>query len=234
MADRDGFFPQTPQNTVKRLPQRGHYDRATIYPILDAAFVCHVAFVQEGQPFIIPTLYARQDDSMLLHGATTSRMLRHAESGGALSIAVTLVDGIVLARSVFHHSINYRSVVVFGHGRLIDAPDEKAAALAAFTEKLLPGRWDDARPPHPNESKATSVIAVEIESASAKIRSGGPGDDEEDLALPVWAGVLPIAPHYGAPIPDANLAPEIPLPDYLSDYLDRQNQTPQPTGSWTR
>lgn len=228
MTQHNGSFPQTPKNVVKRLPQRGHYDRATIYPILDAAFVCHVAFVQDGQPFIIPTLYARQDDAILLHGATTSRMLRHAESGGALSIAVTLVDGIVLARSVFHHSINYRSAVVFGHGRLIDAPEEKAAALAAFTEKLLPGRWDDARPPHANESKATAVIAVEIESASAKIRQGPPGDDEEDLALPVWAGVLPVAPHYGPPIPAPNLAPDIPLPEYLREYLDHQNQNAAP------
>lgn len=228
MAERDGFFRQTTQNTVKRLPQRGHYDHATIYPILDAAFVCHVAFVQDGQPFIIPTLYARLEDTILLHGATTSRMLRHAESGGALSIAVTLVDGIVLARSVFHHSINYRSVVVFGHGHLIDDPEEKTAALAAFTEKLLPGRWEDARPPHANESKATSVIAVEIESASAKIRQGPPGDDEEDLALPVWAGVLPVAPHFGTPIPAPNLALEIPLPEYLRDYVDGQNQNAAP------
>jgi nitroimidazol reductase NimA-like FMN-containing flavoprotein (pyridoxamine 5'-phosphate oxidase superfamily) len=228
MTERDGLFPRTSQNTIKRLPQRGHYDRAIIYPILDAAFVCHVAFVQDGQPFIIPTLYARQDDSLLLHGATTSRMLRHAESGGALSIAVTLVDGIVLARSVFHHSINYRSVVAFGHGHLVDEPEAKAAALAAFTEKLLPGRWDDARSPNSNESKATAVIAVEIESASAKIRSGPPGDDEEDLALPVWAGVLPVTQHFGAPIPAPELSPEIPLPEYLRNYLDRQNPNVAP------
>jgi nitroimidazol reductase NimA-like FMN-containing flavoprotein (pyridoxamine 5'-phosphate oxidase superfamily) len=197
------------------MPARGAYDRATIYPIVDGALICHVGIVDAGQPIVIPTLHARQEDAILLHGASTSRLLRYAASGAPLCITVTHVDGLVLARSVFHHSVNYRSAVLFGHGRLIEDEDEKMAALAAFTEKLIPGRWSDARLPNAIELKATAAVAVTIESASAKIRSGPPKDDDEDYALPVWAGVLPIHQQWGDPEADALLSPEITLPEYL-------------------
>jgi hypothetical protein len=215
-------FPITPQNRVKRLPKRGSYDAATIYPILDEAMICHVGFVQDGQPYMIPTLHARDGDTLLLHGATTSRMLQHAAAGHPLCVTVTLIDGVVLARSVFHHSINYRSAVVFGVGTPIEDADAKMAALARFTDKLLPGRWADARPPNEVELKATAVVAVDMLSASAKVRTGDPGDDEEDIALPIWAGVIPLALHAGAPIPAPNLAADVPLPDYLAAYVKQR------------
>jgi hypothetical protein len=186
-------FTQTDRNRVRRLPDRGRYDRETIYAILDEALVCHVGFVQDGQPFVIPTLHARVGDALLLHGATTSRLLRHIAAGGEVSVAATLVDGLVLARSVFHHSVNYRSVVLFGKGELVEGDAGKLAALEAFTEKLLPGRWAEARPPNAAELKATAVIRIAIEEASAKVRTGGPKDDPEDLTLDVWAGVIPIS-----------------------------------------
>jgi hypothetical protein len=212
-------FELTDLNRVRRLPKRGAYDRDTIYSILDQALICHVGYVVEGQPFIIPTLFARNGDQILLHGATTSRTIRHIQDGGSVCLSVTLVDGLVLAKSVFHHSINYRSAVLFGTGYLIDEPAEKMAAMERFTERLLPGRWADVRPPNENEFKATSVVAVDIESASAKTREGMPGDDETDLALPVWSGVLPLHQHYGTPqaAPENNQA----LPAYLQELLMR-------------
>ena len=211
-------FPKTPRNQVRRHPERGRYDAAEIYPIVDAALICHVGFVQDGQPFVIPTLHARQGDSILLHGARGSRMLQHVAAGGELCITVTLLDGIVLARSIFSHSVNYRSALLFGHGRLIDDPDQQILALAAFTERLLPGRWDDARPPSPVELRQTTIVEVPIASASAKVRSGPPKDDADDLGLPVWAGVLPLYQAAGAPVPDPQLAPEIEVPEYLRRY----------------
>ncbi|MEP7190038.1 MAG: pyridoxamine 5'-phosphate oxidase family protein [Roseiflexaceae bacterium] len=211
-------FPKTAGNKVKRLPERGHYDAATIYPIVDAALICHVGFVLEGQPFVIPTLHARQDDTILLHGAKGSRLLRHIQSGGEVCITITHVDGIVLARSVFHHSINYRSAVLFGKGSVIEDEQAKLQALEAFTERLIPGRWQDARPPNALELKQTTVIAVQIESASAKLRTGPPGDEADDLDLPVWAGVLPLRQITGAPLADPQLSPGIELPDYIRDF----------------
>ncbi len=211
-------FPKTARNQVRRHPERGRYDAAEIYPIVDAALICHVGFVQDGQPFVIPTLHARQGDSILLHGARGSRMLQHVAAGGELCITVTLLDGIVLARSIFSHSVNYRSALLFGHGRLIDDPDQQIRALAAFTERLLPGRWDDARPPSPVELRQTTIVEVPIASASAKVRSGPPKDDADDLGLPVWAGVLPLYQSAGAPVPDPQLAPEIEVPEYLRRY----------------
>ena len=208
-------FEVTSLNRVKRLPDRGHYDRDTIYPIVDAGLICHVAFVVDGRPFVIPTLHARDGDTLLLHGASTSRMLRHMAQGGEVCVTITHVDGLVLAKSVFNHSVNYRSAVLFGRGRLVEDEAGKMAALAAFTEKILPGRWADARLPNPIEMKATSVIAVDIESASAKIRTGGPHDDAEDEDLPVWAGVLPISQATSAPIP-AEYGPAVDLPRYLA------------------
>ena len=210
-------FVKTEQNRVRRLPARGAYDKATIYPIVDQALICYVGLVEEGgQPVIIPTLHARRDDEILLHGATTSRLLKYAATGAPLCITVAHIDGLVLARSVFHHSVNYRSAVLFGRGALVENEDEKMAALAAFTEKLIPGRWDDARRPNAVELKATSVVAVTIESASAKVRTGPPVDDAEDMDAPIWAGVLPMALRPGDPVADvANTAP---LPDHVARY----------------
>jgi hypothetical protein len=185
-------YPSTDRTRVRRLPDRGRYDCETIYGILDEALICHVGFVQDGQPFVIPTLHARIGDALLLHGATTSRLLGHIAAGGEVSVAATIVDGLVLAKSVFHHSVNYRSVVLFGRGELVQGDAEKLAALEAFTEKLLPGRWQEARQPNRVELKATAVVRIAVEEASAKIRTGGPKDDPEDLALGVWAGVIPL------------------------------------------
>lgn len=212
-------FAQTDQNRVRRRPTRGHYDQETIYGIVDAALICHVGFVHEGLPYVIPTLHARQGDEILLHGSSASRLMNHAAAGHPLCITVTHVDGIVLARAVFNHSVNYRSAVLFGRGRLLDDEEEKMAALRDFTERLLPGRWDDVRLPTPTEMKATTIVAVAIDSASAKIRSGPPGDDEEDCRRPTWAGVLPLSVQYGPFQPDPRLAAGIPIPDYLHDLV---------------
>lgn len=211
-------FAKTSLNKVKRLPERGHYDAATIYPIVDAALLCHVGFAIDNQPYIIPTLHARQGDTILLHGAKGSRLLRHIQSGGPVCITVTVMDGIVLARSVFHHSINYRSAVLFGTGAVVEGDEARLRALEAFTERLIPGRWADARPPSPVELKQTTIVAVPIESASAKIRTGPPKDEAEDMDLPVWAGVLPLQYVAGAPIADDQLSPAVELPEYIRDY----------------
>lgn len=211
-------FPKTDLNTVKRVPKRGQYDKETIYDIVDDALICHVSFVFDGRPMIIPTIHARQGDTILLHGATSSRMLRHIATGADLCIAVTHLDGLVLARSVFHHSMNYRSAVLFGKGELIDDPEKKMAALKIFTEKLIPGRWDDARRPSPTEAKATHIVRIPIESASAKVRVGPPGDDDKDYALDVWAGVLPMHTVFGDLTADPLLKAGVEAPDYLNDY----------------
>ena len=200
------------------MPERGHYDADTIYPIIDEALICHVGFVEAGQPFVIPTLHARLGDTILLHGARASRMIKHAEAGGELCITITLVDGLVLARSVFHHSVNYRSSVIFGRGSPIEGEAAQLQALEAFTERLIPGRWAEARPPNLNELRQTAIVAVAIESASAKIRSGPPKDDQEDLDLPLWAGVLPVTQAFGPPLPDPQLPAGVDLPEYLRGY----------------
>jgi len=194
-------FNKTPLNTVKRIPARGLYDKETVFEILDAARVGHVGFVVEGRPFVIPTLYGRKDDILYLHGATTSRMLQQLEQGIPVCLTVTHEDGLVLARSVFHHSMNYRSAMVFGTARIV-AGEDKMEALRVITERMLPGRWDEARLPNAKELKATTVLALEIETASAKVRSGPPKDDAEDYELPVWAGVLPMLRSYGPPETD--------------------------------
>ncbi|MFN8493761.1 MAG: pyridoxamine 5'-phosphate oxidase family protein [Caldilineaceae bacterium] len=212
-------FEKTSRNTVKRMPARGQYDKAIIYPIIDSALICHVGFVQDGQPFVIPTIHARQGDSIFLHGAKASRMLKQIASGEPVCITVTHVDGLVLARSVFHHSMNYRSATVFGRGRLVEDEAEKFDALAVITEHLMPGRWTDARQPTPLEMNATTVVEIFIESASAKMRNGPPSDDEEDYALPVWAGVLPMRAQWLAPEQDEKLRKGIELPDYLQAAL---------------
>ncbi len=209
---------QTNRTKVKRLPARGAYDRETIYAILDDGFICHVGFVVEGQPYVIPTGYARIGDDLYIHGSSASRMLRNLAEGVEVCITVTLVDGLVLARSAFHHSINYRSVVVLGKAMLVEDADEKYAALEAFTNHIIPERWPEIRWPNELELKATSVLKLPIEEASAKIRTGDPKDDEEDYAMDVWAGVLPISQVPGEPIPDSRLATDISPPEHVTGY----------------
>lgn len=205
-------------NQIKRKPQRGSYERDVVYGIIDEALYCHVGFDQDGQAVVIPTIHARLDDALILHGAKASRMLKHIAAGGAVCVTITLLDGLVFARSVFNHSMNYRSVVIFGHGRLIEDADEKWRAVEALTGHIARGRWADARQPTPKEMDATAVVSIAIERASAKIRTGPPGDDEADYALPIWAGVIPTGLHLGEPIPDPRLTAGIALPDYLRHY----------------
>ena len=212
-------FERSDRNRVRRVPERGIYDSSSIYQIVDDALVCHVGFVVDGRPFVIPTLHARVDDEILLHGATTSRLIRHVQAGHEVCITFTHVDGIVLARSVFHHSINYRSAVLFGRGRLVDGDEATMEALRTFTERLLPGRWDDARSPNAKELKATSVVAVTIDTASAKVRNGPPGDEEEDYDLPYWAGVLPMRMAVSEPVADGRLPESVPVPGYIREYV---------------
>jgi uncharacterized protein len=197
-----------PRYKVQRTKERGHYDRATAYAILDAAFIAHVGFCVDGQPFVIPMLYARRDDSILLHGSIASRLQRHVGSDIEACVSVTIVDGLVLARSHFHHSANYRSVVAFGRAKVLP-DDEKVAALAHFVEAMLPGRTSEARAPDRNELAATSVLDFEIADISAKIRDGDAKDDKADLNLPHWAGVVPMVVRYGQPQPseDCSLPP---------------------------
>src|SRR5581483_4316418 len=214
-------FPKTPRNQVRRIPHRGRYDKATIYPIIDEALICHVGFALDGQSYLIPTLHARQEDRILLHGAKGNRMLKHLQSGGEVCIAITLVDGLVLARSVFHHSINYRSVVLFGRGESIEGKEEKLAAMEIVTEQILRGRWQEARQPNQKELDVTSIVAVTIESASAKVRTGAPIDEEEDYTLPVWAGVLPIRPAVGNPEKDLRLREGLPVSPSVMNYSRR-------------
>lgn len=206
------------KTVVKRLPNRGSYDRETIHAILDEAFICHVGFVVDGQPYVIPTGYARIAGDLYIHGSSASRMLRNLAKGVDVCITVTLIDGLVLARSAFHHSVNYRSVVILGKAELVEDTDEKNKALEAFTEHVIPGRWLDIRWPSELELKATSVLKLPIEEASAKIRTGDPKDDEEDYELDVWAGVLPLSVETGRAISDTRLADRVEVPDYVSNY----------------
>jgi len=211
-------FTPTERTRVVREPHRGIYDRETIYKILDEGFVCHVGFSADAQPFVIPTLYARVGDAIYFHGSAASRMLRGASTGVPVCITVTLIDGLVLARSVFNHSMNYRSVVALGQAMLVEAADEKFEALHAFTEKILPGRWEDARQPNEKELRATSILKLPLTEVSAKIRSGPVLDDEEDYALPVWAGIVPLHLQAQAPIRDERCNSSIPVPAYAADY----------------
>jgi uncharacterized protein len=200
-------FTPTARTQVKRLPKRASYDRAQVYSILDEGRVCHVGFVVDGQPYVIPTGYARVDDMLYLHGSAASRMLRSLDEGMAVCVTVTLVDGLVLARSAFHHSVNYRSVVALGRARPVTNCDEKLRALRSFTNHLVPGRWDEVRSPTGQELKATSVLVLPLAEVSAKVRTGPPLDDEEDYSLPIWAGVVPVRTEWCEPIPDARLMP---------------------------
>jgi nitroimidazol reductase NimA-like FMN-containing flavoprotein (pyridoxamine 5'-phosphate oxidase superfamily) len=218
-----GHFDVNASNRVRRVPKRAAYDKETIYAIVDGALICHLGLVEAGRPIVIPTIHARDGDTILLHGASTSRLLNHVAAGHEICVTVTHLDGLVLARSVFHHSMNYRSAVLFGHGHLIADAAAKMAALERFTEKLLPGRWADARQPNATELKATHVVAVPIDTASAKVRVGPPVDDEDDYELDVWAGILPLRPVLGAPEADPRLKDGVPFPEYLQDFVDSGN-----------
>jgi len=211
-------FTKTKRTTLKRLPKRGVYERNSVYEILDEGFICHVGFVVEGKPVVIPTGYARIEDRLFIHGSQASRMLRTLSQGVDVCVTVTLVDGLVLARSAFHHSINYRSVVIFGRASLVEDQETKLAALFAFSEHVIPGRWDDVRAPTPEEMKATSVLALELAEASAKVRTGPPLDDESDYSLPVWAGVIPLRLAAGEPIDDPRLPEGLARPSYVENY----------------
>jgi hypothetical protein len=202
-------YPPTTRTQVRRLPKRATYDKEQVHAILDEGYICHVGFAIDGQPFVIPTGYARFGDQLYIHGSSASRMLRSAGEGLAVCVTVTLVDGFVLARSVFHHSMNYRSVVVLGKARLVTDLKEKRAALRCFTNHIVKGRWEEARQPNDQELKATSVLALPIEEVSAKVRTGPPIDDEEDYAMAIWAGVVPIRSQMGQPLPDDRLLPGI-------------------------
>lgn len=212
------FFTPTERTRVVREPQRGVYDREVIYEILDEGLVCHAGFVVDGQPFVIPTLYARVGDAIYFHGSAASRMLRGAAEGAQVCITVTLTDGIVLARSVFNHSMNYRSVVALGKATLVEKADEKLAALRGFTEKILPGRWDEARQPNERELKATSILRLPLTEVSAKIRTGPPEDDAGDYELPIWAGVIPLHVAASAPVRDERCDLGISVPQYAANY----------------
>lgn len=205
---------RTERTTLKRLPERGRHDRATVDAILDEALVCHLGVVDgEGRPFVVPTIHARDGDRLYLHGSPASRALRIARDGAVdVCVTVTLVDGLVLARSAFHHSVNYRSVVVYGRATKVEAPAEKTAALAALVEHVLAGRSAGCRPPDGHELRSTLVLSVPIEEASAKVRTGGPEDDEHDLELPVWAGHVPLRVVAGAPVADDGVT--APWPGY--------------------
>jgi uncharacterized protein len=209
----------TDRTRVRRVPQRGIYDRETIDAILDEALISHMGFVHEGQPVVIPTLHARLGDRLFLHGSAASRMLRTLEQGVPVCATATLVDGLVLARSAFHHSVNYRSVVVFGQATPVE-PESRIQVLELFTEKLVPGRWADVRPPTRQELKGTNVLSLPLDEASAKVRTGPPIDDDEDYDLPVWAGVLPIRTVVDPPQPDPRLDPRAELPLHVAHWRD--------------
>ena len=205
----------TKRTKLGRLPNRGSHEPETVHAILDAAFLAHVGFQMGVQPFVIPTLYGREADTLYLHGSAASRMLRGLDTGIPACVCVTIVDGLVLARSAFHHSMNYRSVVAFGTARQIEGAEQKTRALRIISEHVIAGRWSDVRGPSDKELKATAVLEFSIEEASAKIRTGPPLDDEEDYSLPVWAGVLPLRMEAKTPVPDPRLAASIKLPPYV-------------------
>ncbi len=207
----DAYTP-TERTQVKRLPKRAVYDKAEVWSILDAGYVCHIGFAFDGQPYAIPAGYARAGDRIYIHGSPASRMLRALEQGAEVCLTVTLLDGFVLARSAFHHSMNYRSVVVFAKARPVTDRAEKLEALRAFTEHVWPGRWAEVRQPNERELNATSVLAIPLDEASAKVRTGPPIDDEADYALPVWAGVVPVRMEFGEPVADERVPPGVAPP----------------------
>jgi uncharacterized protein len=211
-------YTPTPRTRLVREADRAVYDREAAYRILDEGFLCHVGFVVDGQPFVIPTSYGRKDDNLYIHGSAASRMLRQMKEGVPVCVTVTLLDGLVLARSIFNHSMNYRSVVVLGKAILVDDAEEKITALRRLSEHIIPGRWADARQPNERELKATSVLRLRIEEFSAKVRSGPAIDDEPDYSFPTWAGVVPLEMVAGSPIDDSRILPDQTAPAYARNY----------------
>ena len=209
--------PSSDRSTVRRLPERGTYDAETIHQVLDEALICHIAFATDQGPVAVPTIHARVGNTLYLHGSHASRMMRTTVDTD-VCVAATIVDGIVAARSAFHHSLNYRSVVVFGKPRVVIDPGERMAAFEAITEHVLPGRWEEARQPSEKEDAGTKLLALEITEASAKVRTGPPGDDDEDMGLGIWAGVIPLAVTPGTPEPAPDLEPGVELPPSVREY----------------
>lgn len=214
MAD----YTKTKRTTLKRAHERGSYDRDMVHAILDEALICHVGFIHDGGPAVIPTAHWRDGETLYIHGSSASRMIRALEGGAPACIEVTMTDGLVLARSGYHSSVNYRTVVIYGSGRKIDDEAEKLATLKTFMEKIAPGRWDELRAPNEQEMKATTVLAFDLVELSAKIRDGGVEDEPEDMNDPVWAGVVPVRRTFGVPEPDPKLRSDIGLPGYLKNY----------------
>lgn len=208
----------TERTTVRRLPERGSHDQAAAYAILDEGLICHVGVATDAGPVVIPMLYARDGDRLLLHGSPASRLLRGAAKGEDICVTVTLVDALVLARSAFHHSMNYRSVVVFGRAEKITDPTEKLAALEHLVDTLVPGRLADARGPNDKELRGTTVLSLPLDELSVKVRTHGVADEPEDMDLPVWAGLVPLTQVAGEPVPDPALPADLPVPDYASRY----------------
>jgi nitroimidazol reductase NimA-like FMN-containing flavoprotein (pyridoxamine 5'-phosphate oxidase superfamily) len=210
----DAAFTPTKRTQVKRMPKRGHYDRDTVYKILDAGAICHVGYVIDGAPYVTPTAYWRHGDRIYWHGSSASRMLRNVE-GAQVCLTVAMLDGFVLARSAFHHSVNYRSVMCFGTAQKVEDPDQKMQAMIDFVERLYPGRWSELRPVTAQEIKATTILGMDLTECVAKVRVGPPVDDEEDYALPIWAGVVPVTTHVEGVIDDARNLPGVQRPGYL-------------------
>ena len=217
-------FEQTERTTLKRLPKRGNYEREIVNAILDEGFICHVGFIVDNRPFVIPTGYGRAGDNLYIHGSAASRMLRTLREGIDVCVTVTLIDALVLARSAFHHSMNYRSVVIFGRAQAVEDIDEQMKALHVFTDHIMRGRWEESRQPNEKELRATLVLSLPLTEASAKIRTGPPIDDEEDYELPVWAGELPLHLATGEAVQDPQLKSGIELPEYIRDYHRPQHQ----------
>ncbi|WP_037856478.1 pyridoxamine 5'-phosphate oxidase family protein [Streptomyces sp. NRRL S-340] len=212
-------YPPTDRTVPTRSAQKASYDKELVHAILDEAYVCHLGFVRDGAPVVLPTLYGRVGERLYVHGSTGSRPLRmagQADPGLPVCLTVTHVDGLVLARSAFHHSVNYRSVVVHGTAHQVTDPDEKRMALDALVDHVVPGRSADSRPGNAKELAATAVLRLDLTEVSAKLRTGGANDEPEDLALPHWAGVVPVRRTYGAPLPEADLAPGTEIPGYLA------------------
>ena len=211
-------FKPTERTQVKRIAKRGVYDREEVFRILDEGLICHVGFAVDGQPYVIPTGYGREGETLYIHGSAASRMLRHLSEGVQACVTVTLLDGLVLARSAFHHSMNYRSVVILGRAKLVENPEEKLRAMRVLAEHLVPGRWADVRAPNEQELKATSVLAMALAEVSAKVRTGPPLDEEEDYRLPIWAGVVPLKLTPSAPIADPRGDSQLKPPKYATRY----------------
>jgi len=217
-SEHKDVITPTPRATVRRAEQRASYDRTTIYRILDEALVCHIGFIDDGQPYVIPMNHVRVGDRLCVHGSPASRILQRLSAGADACITVTLLDGLVLARSAMHHSVNYRSAVILARGEPMQDRQEKERVLQALVEHVVPGRWEDVRKPTEQEVAATAIVSFPLDEASAKVRSGPPADDENDYSLPVWAGVIPVALTHSAPVPDPRLPASVDVPPYIAAY----------------